>query len=99
METRIVIKNTGSTGASATLEFPAAEHHELTIGRDTSCDLKWNQDDDLVSRRHAKITEAAAIGEYTITDLGSRNGTFVNKQRIFEPVALHSGDHIQLGST
>lgn len=98
MDTRIVIKNTGATGATATLEFPAAERHELTIGRDTSCDLKFNPDDNLVSRRHARITETpSGQGEYTIADLGSRNGTFVNKQRIFEPVSLHCGDHVQLG--
>jgi S1-C subfamily serine protease len=98
MDTRIMIKNTGATGATATLEFPAAERHDLTIGRDTSCDLKFNPNDDLVSRRHARITEApGGHGEYTITDLGSRNGTFVNQQRIFEPVTLHCGDHVQLG--
>jgi serine protease Do len=98
METRILIKNAGAPGSTATMEFPAARYHELTIGRHTSCDLKFDPNDDLVSRRHAKITESQGNGGgYKIADLGSRNGTFVNKQRIFEPVSLGCGDVVQLG--
>ena len=38
-------------------------------------------------------------GNYKIKDLGSRNGTFVNRQRIQSEVVLESGDEITLGMT
>lgn len=53
-------------------------------------------DDDLVSRRHAVIRRAGAT--YTIEDLDSTTGTFVNHQRISRAV-LHDGDEIGIGET
>jgi S1-C subfamily serine protease len=94
MGTTILIRYKGGAGA----EFPAEGHRELTVGRDPACNVKFEAETDLVSRRHARITQSAeAQGGYTIADLGSRNGTFVNKQRIFGPVALTAGDVVQLG--
>jgi pSer/pThr/pTyr-binding forkhead associated (FHA) protein len=51
--------------------------------------------DPSVSSVHALI----ALGDngYTISDLGSRNGTYVNQERVVEPRALRSGDLINLG--
>jgi serine protease Do len=98
VETRILIKNISAAKAGQIEEFAAAKYQELSIGRDPACDLKFDPNNDLVSRRHAKITQSPAnASEYTIADLGSRNGTFVNKQRIFGAVALSSGDIVQLG--
>ena len=98
MEPRILIKNLSASKTGVNEEFPVARYHELTIGRDPSCDVKFDPNDDLVSRRHAKITQSAGEpAAYTIADLGSRNGTFVNKQRIFGPVRLSCGDLVQLG--
>ena len=37
-------------------------------------------------------------GEATVEDLGSKNGTHVNGQRIKQPVALKDGDQIEVGS-
>jgi serine protease Do len=94
MGTTILIKYKG--GAAA--EISAEGHGELTVGRDPACEVKFEADTDLVSRRHARISQASEpAGGYTIADLGSRNGTFVNKQRIFGPVALNPGDTVQLG--
>lgn len=99
VDTRILIKNLGPGKSGQVEEFAAATYREISIGRDPSCDLKFDPDNDLVSRRHAKITQSPVNAtEYTIADLGSRNGTFVNKQRIFGPVALCSGDTVQLGA-
>jgi S1-C subfamily serine protease len=96
METRILIRYCGGA-PSGVAEFPASQHHELIIGRDPSCDVKFDPDNDLVSRRHARMNQGPGPGTYTIADLGSRNGTFVNRQRIFEPVVLAPGDTVQLG--
>ena len=98
MESRIIIKNLNAKKAGVTEEFAVAGRQELSIGRDPSCDLKFDPNDDLVSRRHARIALPATDGaDYQVADLGSRNGTFVNKQRIFGPVKLGCGDIIQLG--
>lgn len=51
-------------------------------------------DDVTVSRRHAELS--VRDGNYTVRDLGSLNGTYVNRERIDE-VALHDGDELQIG--
>ena len=53
--------------------------------------------EDMVSRKHARILHTET--EFTIEDLGSTNGTFVNGQRIDCLVWLASGDVIQLVGT
>ncbi|HUO29219.1 MAG TPA: trypsin-like peptidase domain-containing protein [Bryobacteraceae bacterium] len=81
-------------------EFPFKHFKELTIGRDPSCEIKYDPEkEDLISRRHAKIVvEKEEPPEFSISDLGSRNGTFINKQRIFGPAKLTPGDIVQLGA-
>ncbi|MGZ3449549.1 MAG: FHA domain-containing protein [Polyangiales bacterium] len=66
---------------------------ETVIGRGVGCHLTI--DDPLLSREHAalKVDERRA----TIRDLGSRNGTFVNGERLRSEVELHHGDRILLG--
>jgi pSer/pThr/pTyr-binding forkhead associated (FHA) protein len=51
--------------------------------------------DEQVSRCHAQI-EPIGSG-YTITDMGSTNGTFVNDKRVEQPTPLHIGDTITIG--
>ncbi|HTT87772.1 MAG TPA: FHA domain-containing protein [Acidimicrobiales bacterium] len=51
-------------------------------------------DDITVSRRHAEFI--AHGGSYSIRDVGSLNGTYVNRERIEEAV-LASGDEVQIG--
>jgi diguanylate cyclase (GGDEF)-like protein len=67
---------------------------ELTIGRSPDCTIDF-PDVSSVSRVHARILykEDAVV----IADLDSTNGTFVNHRRVREPVALASGDRLQLG--
>ena len=54
--------------------------------------------DERISRQHATLA-AHPDGRATLTDLGSRNGTFVNGQRITGPTMITGGDQIQFGRT
>ncbi len=64
------------------------------IGREPTASL-WI-DSALISRQHARIV--VRDGYVAIEDLGSRNGTFVNGERLVAPVALKDGDEVRLGS-
>jgi hypothetical protein len=62
------------------------------IGRSPDCDVFL--DDVTVSRRHAEIVREG--DDYVIRDLGSLNGTFVNRHRI-ESKVLSADDEVQIG--
>lgn len=64
----------------------------LVIGRDPGCDAVIP--DRQVSRYHSRISMTERGVE--LEDLGSKNGTFWNGQRIEEPVVLHDGDLVQV---
>ena len=64
----------------------------MTIGRRPDCDIFL--DDVTVSRDHALLVRRN--GEIHIDDLGSLNGTYVNRQRI-ESHRLADGDELQIG--
>lgn len=51
-------------------------------------------DDVTVSRRHAEFLREAGI--YTVRDVGSLNGTYVNRERV-ESATLTNGDEVQIG--
>lgn len=53
--------------------------------------------DDLASRHHAML-QRSEQGLFYISDLGSSNGTFVNRARISAPVILRPGDRIAIGN-
>ena len=52
-------------------------------------------DDVTVSRRHVEITRDG--GDYTVRDVGSLNGTYLNRERVDE-APLRDGDELQIGS-
>ena len=67
----------------------------VTLGRDITNDIVIN--DPEVSRHHLRMTRGA--GGFTIEDLGSTNGTFVNGQRLTGARPLRPGDMVGLGET
>ena len=64
----------------------------LLIGRDETCDIVVA--DRQVSRQHAKLTRKQE--GVILEDLGSKNGTYLNNQRVNSPVLLHDGDLVQI---
>jgi RsiW-degrading membrane proteinase PrsW (M82 family) len=66
----------------------------LTLGRDEGCGLRFGAAETEVSRRHAVIR--AEEGGFSLTDLGSTNGTHVNGRRV-DTVLLRTGDLLELG--
>ncbi len=93
-------------GRSVGKEFPLCED-ETHIGRWDAdggifpdVDLDADDPEAKVSRRHARITRRN--GQYFVEDLGSTNGTFINRGRRLLPGdrhPLHDGDEVIVGKT
>ena len=75
-------------------EFPVASDREIVIGRANELDVVLVED--MVSRRHAKIS--SAHDSLSIEDLGSTNGTFVNGEKI-KRAKLKEGDRVLIGTS
>lgn len=71
------------------------DQEEVVIGRSPRAHLLLP--DPALSREHARL--ARREGAWFVEDLGSRNGTTHNGQRIDRPHRLHAGDHLGLGSS
>jgi hypothetical protein len=65
-----------------------------TFGREEACDIVLQ--DALASRRHADLTWTDD-SFWEVKDLGSRNGVFVNGNRIAGPTKLDDGSQLQIG--
>ncbi len=76
------------------------EREEVILGRALEADVRVN--DTQVSRQHARITTTKDLvsgkADYTLIDLNSRNGTFLNGHRITLE-KLNNGDKIAIGET
>jgi hypothetical protein len=80
------------TGGGRTGETFSPQGERTTIGRSPDCGVFL--DDVTVSRRHAALVQRDR--GWMIEDLGSLNGTFVNRRRV-EAAPLEDGDEIQIG--
>jgi hypothetical protein len=74
--------------------FPLGE--EVTIGRAPGCSVPL-ADDTYVSQLHARIY--VRDGKPFVEDLGSTNGTFLNRDRLSKTMPLRRGDKLQIGQT
>lgn len=75
-------------------EFALADGDSYTIGRNEDCDLVVSEG--YPSRQHARISVKG--GQVVLEDLGSTNGTYVNKRQIDTPTAIKPGDVIKFDS-
>ena len=83
----LVVLRGPNTGARFLLD-----DDEVMSGRHPESDIFL--DDVTVSRKHAVFRRTPA--GFVVRDVGSLNGTYVNRERI-EEVPLHSGDEVQIG--
>lgn len=67
---------------------------ETTLGRAPGCLVQL--DDTYVSQVHARISRSGE--EYLVEDLGSTNGTYVNRSKVAAPTPLREGDRLQVGN-
>ena len=80
-----------SGGGRAGETFPL-DRDRVTVRRSPECDVFL--DDVTVSRRHAVVSRRG--DGYYLEDLGSLNGTYVNRRRV-ESAKLSDGDDVQIG--
>ncbi|HTF57178.1 MAG TPA: FHA domain-containing protein, partial [Planctomycetota bacterium] len=95
MTLRLTIAKSG-TGAPAPTEsvFPG---DVVTVGRVQGNDVVLPDPDKRISGRHARLEKRD--GAWTLTDVGSTNGTYLNDKKIEtkKPHGLKSGDKISMG--
>ena len=68
---------------------------ELTIGRAAGCQIPL--DDSYVSQVHARVFQRD--GDLLVEDLGSTNGTYLNRKKVDGAVPIRKGDRLQIGRT
>jgi len=78
-------------------EEPLAQRYftqsEILLGRDSHCDLPLP--DETVSVRHARLSYHH--GQWWLEDLGSTNGTRLNKEKVTIPTVVINGDYVECG--
>lgn len=89
MITKLIVATGKSAGRSI-----AVKKNTLLIGRAEECDIRPLSED--VSRRHAAVHVGPA--DVWVEDLGSRNGTFVNNEKIAAKTKVVNGDLIRVGA-
>jgi pSer/pThr/pTyr-binding forkhead associated (FHA) protein len=84
----LVVTRGPNSGSKYALDEPL-----VTAGRHP--DSMIFLDDITVSRRHAEVRKTD--GGYEVTDVGSLNGTYLNRERV-EAARLKDGDEVQIGT-
>jgi hypothetical protein len=79
--------------ASAGRRYPLGD--EITVGRAAGCQVPV--DDTYVSQLHARVF--TRDGQLLVEDLGSTNGTYLNRVKVSGPMVMQKGDRLQVGNT
>ena len=85
----------GSGAPAKLIETSLQKRDSVVIGRGSECDVVIQ--DMKASRQHCKLSRRE--DGFLLEDLGSRNGTLVNGQKISEPVLLKANHTFQIGDT
>jgi hypothetical protein len=73
--------------------FPLGD--EVTVGRAAGCQVTI--DDTYASQLHARVF--LRDGRVYVEDLGSTNGTYLNRRKVTGPMVVQRGDKLQIGNT
>ena len=68
---------------------------EVSVGRGSGCQVMV--EDTFASTVHARVF--LGDGNYVVEDLGSTNGTYLNKRKVDGPMTMNRGDRLQVGNT
>lgn len=68
---------------------------EITVGRAAGCQVTI--DDTYASQLHARVFQRE--GQVFVEDLGSTNGTYLNRRKVTGPMQIQRGDKLQIGNT
>jgi serine protease Do len=96
---RLIVRHLSGARATEVDIVPLGAHRELILGRAPSAAIRFDAERDIaVGRHHARIVprDDGRVG-FVIVDLGSRNGTFINGERVAGVADLCPGDIVQLG--
>lgn len=89
LEAGLLVVKRGPNAGSRYVLVPGG----TTLGRHPDSDVFL--DDVTVSRRHAEIDRTE--GRLRVRDVGSLNGTYLNRERIEDEAPLRHGDELQVG--
>lgn len=84
-----VVEPAGLRGRS----YPLGE--EITLGRAAGCQVPL--EDAYASQVHARVFQRD--GHWYVEDLGSTNGTYLNRRRVAGPMVIKRRDKLQIGNT
>ncbi|HET8617690.1 MAG TPA: FHA domain-containing protein [Acidimicrobiales bacterium] len=84
-----VLEPAGLRGRSYALD------EEITLGRAPGCQVPL--EDAYASQVHARVFQRD--GHFYVEDLGSTNGTYLNRRRVAGPMVLKRRDRLQIGNT
>lgn len=94
----------GARGAPTKLKVVEPPEHagrtydlgdELTVGRAPGCQVSI--DDTYASQLHARVFRRES--NLYVEDLGSTNGTYLNRKKVSGPMVMRKGDRLQVGKT
>ena len=85
----VAIESSSQTGR----RYPLGD--EITVGRAAGCQV--TVDDTYVSQLHARVF--TRDGQLFVEDLGSTNGTYLNRVKVAGPMVMQKGDRLQVGNT
>ena len=89
MDVKLIVAAGKNVGQEVPVKGP-----RFFIGRTEDCHLRPRSD--LISRHHCVIL--AEEGFLAVRDFGSKNGTYINDQRVTGETELKNGDHLRIGA-
>jgi serine protease Do len=98
--TQIIIRHIAGTKINRIDPFPLSDTSEISFGREASSTVRFDSpNDDVVSRKHAvlRVKSNGAAPTFSIEDLNSSNGTFVNGEKISGTHELLPEDTVEFG--